>query len=110
MQSLSFETSASIAIDLQCSFLISLDTCSASSILLELVTIEEYSFGFANAIAIAFPIPLLDPVTIAIFFCIIYASIMTGVRNIVYKHMDLRLENPLYEIRKIQILRRQYLP
>jgi hypothetical protein len=71
MQSLSFETSASIAIELQCRFLISLETCCASSIFLELVTIAEYSFDFAKDIAIAFPIPLLDPVTIATFFSII---------------------------------------
>src|SRR6187200_350512 len=72
--------SASIAIELQCNFLISLDTCCASSVFLELTTTAEYSFDFAKATAMAFPIPLLDPVTIATLFCI--RSLLIYVRNI----------------------------
>jgi hypothetical protein len=34
------------------------------------MTMPEYSFDFANANAIAFPIPLVEPVTIAILYLV----------------------------------------
>jgi hypothetical protein len=48
-------------------FFISSETLCASSILLAFTTIPEYSFDLANPNTIALPIPLLDPVTTAIF-------------------------------------------
>ena len=76
----SFETSASIAIDLQPKFLSSSETPCASSAFLELMTTAEYSFYFANDNAMAFPIPLLEPVTTATlpFFSIL----LLGVRKV----------------------------
>jgi len=49
---------------------------------LEFVTIAKYSFDFANDTAIALPIPLLDPVIIAILFLIIPHLFLCVVTNI----------------------------
>src|SRR5436190_16556130 len=94
--------SASIAIELQCNFLISLDTCCSSSVFRELTTTAEYSFDFAKATAMAFPIPLLDPVTIATLFCI--RSLLIYVRNIcVNKYISHR--NVIRIVLQIDILK-----
>src|ERR1041384_4152465 len=68
-QSLSFETSAPSATDSQSILFISSETVCASSIFLAFVTMPEYLFDLANAITMAFPIPLLDPITTANFVC-----------------------------------------
>ena len=69
-QSISFETSAPSATDSQPICLFRSDTVYASSIFLAFVTMPEYLFDFANAITMAFPIPLLDPITTAILCAI----------------------------------------
>ena len=76
--------SAPTANDSQPILFISSETVCASSIFLAFVTMPEYLFDFANAITMAFPIPLLDPVTTAIlcaigcvYVCIIILHIIS---------------------------------
>ena len=74
-QSASLEISAPIGIESQPNALISSETAWASCNFLAWVTTANYSPDLANAMAMALPIPLLDPVTTPIFLFISHSCL-----------------------------------